>query len=534
MPLASPTALNGAYDVCVVGAGPAGLACAFDLHDAGLRVLLLEAGGERPVPGEPDVRAAEIAHPAFHDPVDIVAASALGGSTHWWGGRCVPFDESDFRHWPLSYADMLPWWEKAAEFLGGRSISESAPPPAFQNLKRFDALRDECWGPELNMGRRWRTRIRAADGPVIVTGGRVVGLDYADGAIAAARVRAGGETHSVHARRVVLTPGGLGALKLLLLLQREHPQLCGTALGAGYMGHLTGSIARLKPAEPADVAAFACRPLGDGAYARRRLRPTAETIDRERLVNIAFWLENGDAANAQHGNAAASARYLATRLARFGRGDGALGPHLANVARAPWSAASGLCGAVYLLAAARLTGRHPRATTLTPAAAGEWRLDYHAEQPRHDGNRISLADARDSVGLPKLHIAFRMHDAEIDAVVRAHQALDDDLRAARAGALRFPGDRAELAARVRAAARDGYHQLGGAAMGEDAASVVDPELRVRGVDNLYVASGAVFPSSGQANPTLTIVALARRLAAHIAQDRAPSGVHAAQSDTASA
>src|SRR5262245_24193137 len=152
VPLASASALDGEFDVCVIGAGPAGLACAFDLHDRGFRVLLLEAGGERPVPGEPDIRAAEIAHPEFHDPVDIVAASALGGSTHWWGGRSVPFDPVDFRHWPIGYDDMLPWWSKAAEFLGSRAVSESAAPGAFAALTRFDAVRDECWGPELNMG----------------------------------------------------------------------------------------------------------------------------------------------------------------------------------------------------------------------------------------------------------------------------------------------------------------------------------------------------------------------------------------------
>lgn len=518
MPLTTASALESEFDVCVVGAGPAGLACAFDLHDAGLRVLLLEAGGERPVPGEPDVRAAEIVHPAFHDPVDIVAASALGGSTHWWGGRSVPFDPADFRHWPLDYDDMAPWWDKAADFLGSRSVSESNPPHAFAKLANFDAVRDECWGPELNMGKRWRARIRAADGPAIVTGARVAELRFADGRIASARVRFGGADREARAARFVLASGGLGALKLLLLLQRDQPHLFGDSLGRGYMGHLTGSIATIAPRDPGDARAFAARPLGDGIYARRRLRPTPETIARDRLVNIAFWFENGDGADPAHGSATASARYLATRLLRFGRGDGALGPHIANVARAPLSAASGLFSAAYLLAAARLTGRHPRATTLTPARTGEWRLDYHAEQPRHEDNRISLAETRDSIGMPKLKIDFRMRDEEIEAVVRAHEALDADLRAAGAGALHFSGDRDENIARVRASARDGYHQLGGAAMGADAASVVDAELKARGVDNLWVASGSVFPSGGQANPTLTIVALARRLAAHLARD----------------
>lgn len=520
MPLCPPSALGGAYDVCVVGAGPAGLACAFDLHDSGLRVLLLEAGGERPIPGEPDVRAAEILHPDCHDPIDIVAASALGGSSHWWGGRSIPFDRADFRHWPISYETMLPWWSKAAEFLGSRSVNESEAPGAFARLKHFDAVRDECWGAELNMARRWRGRIRAADGPAIVLGARVARLERDGARIGAAIVRLGSEHKRVRAAHIVLTAGGLGTLKLLLLLQREAPSLFGGAggpLGRGYMGHLTGTIATLEPANASDIAAFATRPLGEGVFARRRLRPAEQTIASQHIVNIAFWLENGAAADPAHGSATASARYLAARLVRFGRGEGALGPHIANVARDPFGAGAGLFNAAYLLAYARLTGRHPRVTSLTPTGANAWRLDYHAEQPAHADNRISLADTLDSVGQPKLKIDFRMRDQEIEAVLRAHELLDADLQAAGAGRLAFAGARADCIARIKAAARDGYHQLGGAVMGGNPAnSVVDAACRAHDIANLYIAAGSVFPSGGQANPTLTIVAFARRLAAHIA------------------
>src|SRR5690606_37916437 len=146
----------------------------------------------------------------------------------------------------------------------------------------------------------------------------------------------------VRARHVVLTSGGLGSLKLLLLLQRDHAGLFGAPLGAGYMGHLTGSIALIAPNDPRDVAGFTTRPVGGGVFARRRLRPSPQTAIEERIGNIAFWFENGGAGNPEHGDATASARYLATRALRFGRGEGAIGPHVANVMRAPFSAAYGL------------------------------------------------------------------------------------------------------------------------------------------------------------------------------------------------
>ena len=170
--------LNAEFDACVVGAGPAGIACALDLNTAGFKVLVLEAGREKPVPGNPDLLAADVLHPEHHDPSDIIAAHALGGSSHWWGGRSVPFDPVDFTHWPLSYQDMLPWYDRAAEFLGARAAHETPAPGAFANLSDFDATRDETWCPQINMGRRWRDALRADSRSGRAAGRACCGIEF--------------------------------------------------------------------------------------------------------------------------------------------------------------------------------------------------------------------------------------------------------------------------------------------------------------------------------------------------------------------
>ncbi|MEO1420677.1 MAG: hypothetical protein AAFU66_06965, partial [Pseudomonadota bacterium] len=187
--------------------------------------------------------SAEISDPAAHAPVETASCPAIGGSSHWWGGRAVPLDPVDFAprpdrpDWPFSYDDLMPWWEEAARFLGSHGLERSPPPGAFAHLPRHDAAQSESWGPELNMARRWRDRIAATDGPVIVPGARVVGFETEHPRVTGLRVLVGGEIHTVQPRHVALACGGLGVMKLLLNAERAQPGLLAGAahLGAGYM-----------------------------------------------------------------------------------------------------------------------------------------------------------------------------------------------------------------------------------------------------------------------------------------------------------
>jgi hypothetical protein len=524
MPLASAGALNQAYDVCIVGAGPAGLACAFSCHDRGMRVLVLDAGGRRPVPGTPDLLAAEIVNPNAHDPVEIISASALGGSSHWWGGRSVPMDETDMRGWPLSWSEMLPWWRTAAQMIGAGAVVGRAAPGKFADLNCFLATTAESWAPRPVLARHWRPRLEAADGPTIILDVRVTGLRRDGEGIVGIEVLSAAGPCVVAARHFVLACGGLAGLRLMLQAQRADPSLFGGPdgpLGRGYMGHLAGSIADIVFADRSDNLAFAYFKANGGYMARRRLLPRAESIEKEGLPNIAFWLANPARGDPSHGSATASARFLAAAGVRMLAGQLSLEipeveAHLANITRAPLSAITGLTQAALLLAAARVTRQRHLPKRFLSSGDGGWRLVYHAEQPRHLANRVSLSTATDSIGQPKLHIDFRYLNEDVDSVVRWHHLLDADLRQAGAGSLRWTSH-GDPRATIHASARDGYHQLGGAAMSRrPSEGVVDSTCRVHGLRNLWIASSSVFPSGGQANPTLTIIALACRIADTIA------------------
>ena len=492
------------------------------------------------MPGSPDILAAEIIDADAHDPVEIVAASALGGSSHWWGGRCLPLDPVDLRSWPIGWNELLPWWRHAAEQIGAGALIELPAPGNFGALGKFHATTAESWAPDPNLSRRWRNRIRAVDGPAIVLGARVIGLRHEAGKIADIEVRTQAGIRAVKAGCFVLTCGGLGVMRLLLMAQRAEPHLFGGPdgpLGRGYMGHLTGSIADLVFADKRDAEAFNFIETEGGYFQRRRILPHADTVVDDGIVNIAWWLDSPARGEASHGSATASARFLAASAVRVIAGKWTaeqlppLAPHFANVGKAPFTAAIGLTQTAWTLAASRvMRQRHLPRRFLS--AGGGWRMVYHAEQICHPGNRISLSEQRDSLGLPKLRIDFRFDQEDIASVVRAHELLDKDLQAAGLGKLRWRyGDGAHAA--VADAARDGYHQLGGAVISDAPADgVVDRNCQAHGLENLFIASGCVFPTGGQANPTLTIVALACRLAEHIASLRRPVSARSAVATSA--
>ena len=155
---------------------------------------------------------------------------------------------------------------------------------------------------------------------------------------------------------------------------------------------------------------------------------------------------------------------------------------------------------------------------------GIYSLHYHAEQIPDPSNRVRLKRTAD--GATRLSIDFRYCEQDAQSIVRAYDILDRSLRQSGKGYVKYWQRPEERVDHVLAQATDGYHQIGTTRMGTNGAqAVVDSDCRVHGLKNLYIAGTSVFPTSGQAHPTFMAVALAARLADHLANSRrAPSNV----------
>jgi choline dehydrogenase-like flavoprotein len=143
-------------------------------------------------------------------------------------------------------------------------------------------------------------------------------------------------------------------------------------------------------------------------------------------------------------------------------------------------------------------------------------LDFHAEQVLNPHSRIGLAAATDRFGNRKVQIDWRYSRQDVETVAKSFELLRDDLSEQSIGRLALAADEADTEAVVRRDGAYGGHHIGTARMGSSACTgVIDRDGKVFGVNNLYLAGSAAFPTSSQANPTLTIVAMALRLADHL-------------------
>jgi choline dehydrogenase-like flavoprotein len=143
-------------------------------------------------------------------------------------------------------------------------------------------------------------------------------------------------------------------------------------------------------------------------------------------------------------------------------------------------------------------------------------LEISAEQIPQASSRVTLAGTADELGLPQLRVDWRYGKADIESVRRTLDVFCREFRDSGAGRLEFSHETLE-ADLTRFGAYGGHH-IGTARMGTDVrSSAVDSDCRVHSVRNLYVAGSAVFPTSSQANPTLTLIALSLRLAEHLLQ-----------------
>jgi choline dehydrogenase-like flavoprotein len=537
-------------DVCIVGAGAAGIALALELSGGPLRVLVLESGGMRPEKATQALYSGSVADERLHSPPDTYRQRRFGGTTTIWGGRCMPLDPIDFERrdfmpysgWPIDLSALAPYYPKANRLCEAGEFSYSAAAAFARPLRpmiagfespSFSTDTLERFSCPTDFGARYGARLRAAPNVRVVLHANVtrIQLDAGGGRVESLGVQTlEGRAFKAAARQYVLAAGGLEVARLLLASRDIQPDGIGNGrgvVGRFYMCHLAGTIGAITFAGPLGSVWNGYDVSDEGIYCRRRIALTPDAQRARRLGNFIARLHHPRITDPDHGNAILSLLFLAKFLIPYEYGKRLHGgepatlrmwlAHLRNVAAGPFDAAG---FALHMLKDRRFAERKFPSIIIKPKR-NLFSLDFHAEQQPNPESRVELMREVDALGVPKLRVDWRYTAVDLDTVRGALALLAGEFE--RTGAGKFAYDPASVEFEMTRYGAYGGHHIGTARMGTDpASSVVDPDCRVHGVGNLSIASAAVFPTSSQANPTLTVVALALRLAARIRDQAAES------------
>lgn len=545
-------------DVCIVGSGAAGITLALELSRRNIDVVVLTGGRERESAADRDLYRGtpDAGHP--HEPLEENRRRVFGGTTVAWGGRCIPLEPIDFSPrpwvpnsgWPVPYAEVRPYFDRAMELCEAGPFSFDAAdvfsPDRGPLLDDFDnedisSTNLERWSPPTNFAKRYKNDLRQAPSLQVILGGHAIHVQLeADGNSVKHIVASGGGEHRffVTGRSYVLAAGGLENPRLLLNSADVHSAGIGNSadrVGRFYMSHLTGAVEKITMADPRPVLRSAFEKDLQGVYCRRRfaLTPFAQTT-RE-VGNAIATLHRPPISSAVHRDPLFSAAFLAKSYRDVAR-QGGPGAALAGLRatsearREHWKVLAGTradsISAVARIFRDRYLRKRRLPSVLAPPTAAEQHILYQTEHAPNPDSRVVLADERDAFGLRRMTVLPAFSDVDTETIVELHRLLAE--RFDKTGLGRVDFDEPRLREHISGYPRhfnSQAHHLGTTRMSLGPADgVVDVNGEVHNVRGLFVMGGSVFPTGGHANPTLTIVALSVRLAAHLSAARKGSAL----------
>ncbi len=528
-------------DLCIVGAGIAGIAIARHFLGRGLRVALLESGGFDHEASAQALADGENLGFEYYPLIDT-RLRLFGGTTAIWGGRVAMLDEIDFQQrewvphsgWPISRQTLDPWYDRAraALNLSAHDLDErlfarlGLDPPAFDPKR----IRIAFWQFDTMIGRYTAERcadLWRAPNLDVLTHATVVRIQAAPDGQVIEHVRVaepGGRTAIVRARHFVLAAGGIDNARLLLASNDVHRNGLGNhhdLVGRFFMEHPHARGGRIRFKRPwAILRRLLARHRLHGETVAACVRPGEALQQREGLLNTSFAL-----GCRQHPE---QRMQLVKRVYQAAKHQ--LAPTRNN--RRVWQAVKR--GATWL---------RERSDPFRP-----WLLDrldrrgiyavVRAEQAPNPDSRVRLSTERDALGVPKAALDWQLSELDKRSVRGLMEAFDQELRRLDLGHVELPdwlrdeGRPWHIDPLISGHPIGGYHHMGTTRMASDPTrGVVDPDGRVFGLANLHVVGSSVFPTSGWANPTLSLLALSLRLADHLdrrlAADRRPAELRVA-------
>ncbi|QAY76470.1 FAD-dependent oxidoreductase [Sphingosinicella sp. BN140058] len=512
-------------EICIVGAGAAGITAARRLLALGHDVMLLESGG---VDHDAAVAALNDGPNVGLDyyPLRDARLRFFGGTTAIWGGRCAELDPIDLEKrdwvdgsgWPIAWDDLQAHYRCARPLFGlpprtpeigdfraaGLAVPDFDPARLHTPLWSFDTRFNRFTLPSCeDLVRHPRC--------TIITNATVTEiLAHGDGAhVESVAVRSlRGASLTIRPRELILAAGGIENARILLASRSVMPDGLGNAhdlVGRYFMEHPHARGGRVITRDGWDLLKLFGRRHRIAGHDLAALITPSAALQREKgILNTSLTIAARQPADASQALGMRVYSGLKHEIAPTRAG------------RLLWMGTKKI---------ATWAQRHIdplRPWLLHKAHRAELALLVRGEQAPNRDSRVTLTGEVDALGVPRVALDWRLSEIDKRSVATLVETLGAELRRLGLGDVRaeswlkVPEQMWRVDPLVSAHPIGGYHHIGTTRMADDPRKgVTDAYGRVHGIDNLHVVGSSTFPTASWANPTLTIVALALRTADRI-------------------
>jgi choline dehydrogenase-like flavoprotein len=489
--------------ICVVGTGIGGGSFITRYSRWRDDLVVVEAGGEQE---STLIRSVSVGR-AFG--LAATRMIALGGTSNIWRGLCGPLDPIDFaprpwidsRGWPIDFADLQAYYSEACRLLGLPGLSSLTPLPGNRSIANlagdmdFDraSLTHKFFihkSPPKNFKHVLRDRFQRGEKILLLNAVAVEIVTNREGRAVRKIIARDpyGNVLEIYADYFVIAAGALETPRLMLNSRRWQAPHGGpdrNLVGRFLMDHPMGSLSQIRFGRICRAPLYHSVNIRPRQHLKTGLVLTKALQQRHRLPNHCFFLwpsfRNGIDDRFEN----LRRKLITAKRKKLSPTD------FATLVLHP--------NTVYRLLA-----------YIFPIKAYYRNADlfFVTEQVPNPQSRVALSCTKDCFGYPVAEINWQVDHQDFDSIATCNHLA---LKAFATGANRpdFRKKKAEFSATLTSAA----HHLGTARMSDSPRNgVVDKNLKVWGIDNLYISDASVFPTAGNANPALTISALAIRLA----------------------
>jgi choline dehydrogenase-like flavoprotein len=490
-------------DICIVGAGAAGIAMALDWKDSPYKVILLEGGGFEYEPKIQELYKGETTGQKYY-PLMSARLHYFGGTTGHWAGMCSPFDPIDFidrdwvpeSGWPISREDLDPFYAKANETLavGPYQYDFEYWKEEIPNLNPFPFDQKIFWNKmwqysQARYSELYRDTIIEAKNIHLYTYANVVDITLNESLTAVSELTTRnheGKSCRVRASRFILACGTIQNTRLLLASNSQLPNGIGNGydhVGRYFMEHLEIACGEMWLARPFATDLYSWR-YGE-TITSAEIAFTPEVQREKRILNGTISMMP-----------LSVGKHMIPRMQTWQEDDPR---ESAENTFANWGEA------------------RDKSEEETGAIERAFMLNTRIEQAPNPNSRITIGREKDELDLPRANLHWELTPLDKRSIRTMFRLLGREVGRTGLGRLRLHEFlRDENDDTFPDTTNAGWHHMGTTRMHNDPKKgVVNSDCRVHGIGNLYVAGAACFSTAGAPNPTLTLTALSLRLSDHL-------------------